>query len=686
MWHEARRREKTTQKLLNEHKKRAEKRREENRVDPISLLQVHGIKAKLHIDANTFKQAEKSLVVWQGDKNVTIDRFDVRATLTSIPTDAEAIVARKRCKSLPDELKRTTILDIDESDSMKKLLTYERYRLLMQNDLNQVPEQTRLKMVVKSEYLTDAHMKKLQNNRFGTSGESNYATTSQSSLNNPSGTSSNRASKLLNSRDQQNAGKGSSLAGYSCNQVPPPASLHTSNDQLDDPDESTNQVTMDLDDNENYELDGIDEQSSTRNPKRANEVTMRYGLTSDEFSLLARKDQFELQTLEIIRELKKLVESNQKKDQASELAKNPAGIYGPCLPPEMIAPHAVKTRSPVSHYSNSSGSSPVRQRSPSGGIILLRNGSDTCHGSPVRNKPMLSSRADRLATDDSAKPGANGSLMEPRDRRERRPSLTTRLTQTSLRPARRDLVAQHSSTTRSSRDLPTSVDTAPHHQRDQVRLTPRARSPLSVSPPPGRPRKRSISGSGDEIDGEHREEVAERTRKRAETPLAYKRHCRSSRSLSRERRWYSHQTNDNHRGSDRNHTSRSSGRRYDEYRGESLDHRRRDRGRRGTSRQQSYSRSLTRSRSRSRSGSYSATSPSSFSSSSRLGTRSRSASYSSFYSNKSSSHRRKSSVSQTERRRRTSRLQAVQQVPRRRPKKRRTGRKRRRRGGRRRRR
>lgn len=134
MWHEARKHEKATQKLINNHKRRAEKRREDDKVDPNSLLQINGIKSRLNIDPNIYKQAVKSLVIWQGDKNVTIDRFDVRALLTSIPTESSTKSSSNQRQPIPSS-RNSTVLDINESEPMKRMLNYERYRLLIQNDL-----------------------------------------------------------------------------------------------------------------------------------------------------------------------------------------------------------------------------------------------------------------------------------------------------------------------------------------------------------------------------------------------------------------------------------------------------------------------------------------------------------------------------------------------------------------------
>lgn len=240
MWHEARRREKATQKLLNEHKKRAERRREENRIDPNSLLQIHGFKSKLCLESGVYKQAVKSLVAWQGDKNITIDRFDVRATLSSIPS------ARPTSRD-------STVLDSEENIFLKKILNYERYRLLIQNDLNKVPEELRLKLVAKSDIASDAKMKKLRNNKFGTSGESFN--------NNAAAVIFNRHMQV---RDQTSKRGGGATIGYNYNAVPPPACLSEgrSDDiaRIQDSEHDTTirgQALRIVDEIDNFQLDGI---------------------------------------------------------------------------------------------------------------------------------------------------------------------------------------------------------------------------------------------------------------------------------------------------------------------------------------------------------------------------------------------------------------------------------------------
>jgi arginine/serine-rich splicing factor 16 len=57
------------------------------KLDPNQFLRVHGIPLKIHIDPAIAVAAEgpQSMQPWQGNAEITIDRFDVRAHLDIIP-------------------------------------------------------------------------------------------------------------------------------------------------------------------------------------------------------------------------------------------------------------------------------------------------------------------------------------------------------------------------------------------------------------------------------------------------------------------------------------------------------------------------------------------------------------------------------------------------------------------------
>lgn len=90
MWHEARKQEKVIRSQMVDNVKRHERRRnfyESIRKDPEEFMQVHGRKAPIHLDPSLARSANAPNILrkWQGDPNILIDRFDVRAHLDYIP-------------------------------------------------------------------------------------------------------------------------------------------------------------------------------------------------------------------------------------------------------------------------------------------------------------------------------------------------------------------------------------------------------------------------------------------------------------------------------------------------------------------------------------------------------------------------------------------------------------------------
>jgi len=480
MWHEARRREKATQKILNDHKKRAEKRREENRVDPNSLLLVHGLKSKLHLDSNVYKQAAKSLVSWQGDKNVTIDRFDVRATLSSIPPENETDTNNHASKS---SASRRTVLDCEESEPMKRLLNFERYRLLIQNDLNRVPDELRLKLVANSDTISDAKMRKLRNNRFGTSGETPM-----------------NHQRINNKPAQHDQAKRGLTIGFNYSSVPPPSSMSTRDKNLELPDhrasdsdkllpDNSASKIVDLDEFDNFELDGIS--IANIDTIRVNDISRKYGMTHDEFRLIVERESRDAATKEILKELSKLVKRNQSlsKDQLGQKQQ----VYGPVLPPELagISSYGNQESGLSTHSDSSSDGSPIGQRSPSGADIPLRHKSESdLEASPPDSVPVT-----RVSTTDEVR----GTIAETTTAEGRKSSLKPQACLSPLKCTPSDSNRAVPGNSRESQ-LPdndnSSKDNSITNSSKRYRETPR----------------------------------------RASTPLAYKRNCRSSRSLSRERR------------------------------------------------------------------------------------------------------------------------------------------------------
>lgn len=330
MWHEARKTDKLTQKLIKVRKKVSEKRRAENRVNPTSLLQIYGVKSKLSLDPDIYKQATKSLVPWQGDTAITIDRFDVRASLSSSKSS--------ELNNFKPNVRSSTVIDSDESDSMRKLLNYERYRILIQNEINGIPEEVALNLVAKSESGLDAKMRKLQNNRFGTSGEASMP--SKSFTYQPV------------TRSDQTYRNPPTSQNLKYNLIPPPISLNSTekslssmireSDNFDEVDFSHNRTKLvDLND---YDIGNI------------NHVMRNYKfLSSEEYSYLAAKDVQQMNPNDILEGLTKLSEK--------EL------FYGPQIPPELASGKLEQIKTPTVDEGEDS---PIGQRSPSGADIPLR--------------------------------------------------------------------------------------------------------------------------------------------------------------------------------------------------------------------------------------------------------------------------------------------------------------------------
>lgn len=136
MWHEARRHEKVVRSVMNDLKKRADRKREffdSVRKDPASYLQIHGHRMKIHIDPAISQAAEQSLVPWLGDGDNLIDRFDVRAHLDHIPSTQDVPIG---CEQEPELTKNQTCQ-----------LNYYRYRKLVQNDFLGINEHKCLQQI-----------------------------------------------------------------------------------------------------------------------------------------------------------------------------------------------------------------------------------------------------------------------------------------------------------------------------------------------------------------------------------------------------------------------------------------------------------------------------------------------------------------------------------------------------------
>ncbi|XP_063228768.1 CLK4-associating serine/arginine rich protein-like isoform X2 [Bacillus rossius redtenbacheri] len=129
MWHEARKQEKKIRGIMVDYKKRAERRRdfyEKIKADPTQFLQIHGRPAKIHLDPAVVAAADSpaSMMPWQGHQDLLIDRFDVRAHLDHISENVSKEPA-------PNEI-------VPREDRM---INYERYRIIVQNEFLGVDEE-----------------------------------------------------------------------------------------------------------------------------------------------------------------------------------------------------------------------------------------------------------------------------------------------------------------------------------------------------------------------------------------------------------------------------------------------------------------------------------------------------------------------------------------------------------------
>ncbi|KAH9375139.1 hypothetical protein HPB48_018728 [Haemaphysalis longicornis] len=126
MWHEARKQERKIRGMLVDLKERAERRKEfyeRIKQDPAQFLQLHGRRCKIHIDLAIAQAADSPVTM--GNRDIMIDRFDVRAHLDMIPEYKPA--------AEPPPM-------TDEQKEEERQTNYERYRTLVQNDFLGVTE------------------------------------------------------------------------------------------------------------------------------------------------------------------------------------------------------------------------------------------------------------------------------------------------------------------------------------------------------------------------------------------------------------------------------------------------------------------------------------------------------------------------------------------------------------------
>lgn len=472
MWHEARRRERATQKLFSDHKKRAERRREENRADPSGLLHVNGVKSKINIDINTHKQATNSMVVWQGDQKTTIDRFDVRTTLSSLPLE-DRRPDRQEERGDNERRRKPSVLDLAENEFMRKILNFERYCLVMQNDINKVPEKTRLNLVErKNDVLSDAKMRKLKSNWFGTSGETSIP-----------GDYTVSDNRHLSSRSQ-----GVSIRydyGVATTNVTDESSNLADSSIIPNPDDCEAEL----------DLDCVDKIQSDAND--INVAINRYGLNCDEFNMLV--ESASCSTKEIIHKLKLIKDEAKREDDINrrgEVAKQ-QDYYGPSLPPEMqTRKNDTKSGRPTAENIRQTRETALRDTD----LTLAARDNDTS-----LDDVKLQKNVDQIFTSQRAK-STERAINSPEEPNCLGKSSHRKSIQTS---------SSSSIEIKSTGTHKTSPESALKLRSDHIKINLKTTDRLE--------------SSSDPIEDNPKRE------RRAATPLAYKRYCRSSRSISRER-------------------------------------------------------------------------------------------------------------------------------------------------------
>ncbi|KAK2156478.1 hypothetical protein LSH36_212g01013 [Paralvinella palmiformis] len=135
MWHEARKQERKIRVMMVDYKRRADRRRqfyEQIKQDPAQFVRIYGRQCKIHWEPSVALAAEgpQTMMPWRGDENIIIDRFDVRSHLDYYVE--------------PDSA-NTEIPEADTEEERR--CNYERYRILVQNDVAGVSEDLCLKQI-----------------------------------------------------------------------------------------------------------------------------------------------------------------------------------------------------------------------------------------------------------------------------------------------------------------------------------------------------------------------------------------------------------------------------------------------------------------------------------------------------------------------------------------------------------
>ncbi|EJD74457.1 splicing factor, variant [Loa loa] len=278
MWHEARRQEKLIRSQMIDSVKRNERRKQfyENvRKDPEQFMQVHGRKCQIHMDPAVARAAEASSILrrWQGDPNVLIDRFDVRAHMDYIP-------------ETKSDIEKRSVVDVEELQC-----EYERYRILVLNEFDRVSEKTFLKEIAAKEFWPD---------------ESTSTSVARAEQ---------EKKRLLRDR------KAAVAFTYGDTQTVQGKSLEM--DDSDEEDEIVDSDEFDL----KLDVDTLDAEQR----RNLNKLGIRYGISSGAFSSLLkmdRREQDETHQLKEIEKAKLALAGRQAKAERAVLKKKRALIVG----------------------------------------------------------------------------------------------------------------------------------------------------------------------------------------------------------------------------------------------------------------------------------------------------------------------------------------------------------------------
>jgi len=251
MWHEARKQEKKIRGLMVDFKRRADRRREfyeKIKLDPTQFLRMYGRPLKVHLDPAVATAAEgpQSMMPWQGDENNMIDRFDVRANLDIIP------------EYVPEKI---SIPPSKSEDEDERFANYERYRTLVENEAAGLSEEYSLHQIYMDEH-------------FGVISKGNEEELE---------------------KKKRNADKKAAIGFVYEDSTPIEEKKEEESEEEEESDEDIETVDLDV----TIDVD-------TLTPDQSREINLyatQYGMKSDDFVRLLRRDKEEMEALKEARQL-----------------------------------------------------------------------------------------------------------------------------------------------------------------------------------------------------------------------------------------------------------------------------------------------------------------------------------------------------------------------------------------------